>query len=242
MKPATLLLLAAIPAFILGVCSCGLENAITPPEHTRFLESTGTDASQRSERLPFEHAWRDPSVDISNYKHIVVRPVTTAYLRGEQWDASKSAAIPTKRAWQRRCNSLAAYWTKELNKAYSSPVCAYYKTTDTSKPGTLVIEVALTEVRFGPPAPADDPLAGKVGELTGPPLCAFEARIRDAATGKLIATVSDRRGPNMNSPAATKAAPALPNEAICDEWSRQLMEASNRDLFPKVKRRWLGIL
>jgi hypothetical protein len=49
--------------------------------------------------------------------------------------------------------------------------------------------------------------------------------VRDADTSKIIATVADRRETQTRSA-----------REIGDEWSRQLMETTNKELFPKVKR------
>ncbi len=195
------------------------------PEATRFLKSTGTDVTTQSERLPFQHAWRDPKVDISKYKNIVVRPVTSSFIKTENWKDSQSKFLPTKKRYTRRCEKLARYWTKSLNKAFSSPVCLFYKISDTSQPNTLILETALTEVRF-----AQNPLAA----------CSFEARVIDASSGKLIATVSDRRRPTVAALAGPKKSISKLNETICDEWSNELFKASNEELFPVVKRGLFG--
>ncbi len=245
MRSATLPQLAASAFLAFGLASCGLEKSATRAEPTRFLKSTGVDVSQKNARLPFEHSWRDPSADMTKYKYIVVRPVTTAYLRSDQWEASKSPLVKSKSAYLKRCNALASHWNKSLSKSFSDPLCMFYKTTDTSRPGTLVLEIALTEVRFSqnssvagtPPVPGE----GIVNAVTGPPLCAFESRTRDAATGKLVTTASDRRGPEIKIMGAESSTLAKPNEAICDEWSVQLMQRSNKEIFPTVKRKWFSI-
>jgi len=229
----------------LAVAGCGLKNADTGPEPTRFLKSTGVDHSGRIERLPFKQSWRDPKLVISKYKYIVVRPVTTAFLQTVQWEESKSPFVPDKRTYQRRCSALASYWSKSLNKAFSSPICVFYKTTDTSRPGTLILEVALTEVRFDPTAPQTlggaSPTGTVTSMLTGMPFCAFEARVTDAATGNVVSTAADRRGPDMKVIDSERKTSAAANEEICDVWSRQLMETSNIEIFPKVKRNWFSI-
>ncbi len=242
MKPAALPLLAVSVLVSLGLCGCGVERSVTRPEPTKFLKSTGTDMSQRSERLPFEHSWRNPKADMTKYKNIVIRPVTTAYLRTEKWEESKSALIPNRRAWLRRCNALARHWNKSLAQEFSSPLCMFYKTQDTSQPGTLILEVALTEVRFDRPAPAiTAPASGVISAVTGPPSCAFESRARDAATGQLVSTAADRRGPEIKVLPNEKQSFTKPNEEILDEWSRQLMQRSNTEIYTKVKRSWLSI-
>ena len=245
MKSSFLSTLAASILLPLGLGSCGLEKSTTRAEPTRFLKSTGVDPSLKIARLPFEHGYRNPSVDMAKYKYIVVRPVTTAYLRSEQWEESKSPVIRNKRAYLKRCNALASHWDKSLSKAFSSPLCMFYKTTNTSAPGTLILEIALTEVRFNPSAPTKGsptvPPGSIISAITGPPRCAFESRARDAATGKLITTASDRRGPEIVLIDTEPSKLAQPNEAICDEWSQQLMQRSNQEIYPTVKRKWFGI-
>ncbi len=221
-------LLAASLA-LLALSSCGLDQAVIPTEPTKFLTSTGTDTTHRIDRLPFQHSWRDQSVDISKYKNIVIRPVTTRYLRRDRWEASKSKEIPNQRAFERRAEDLARHFTRQLNIAFYDPICVFYKTTDTSKPNTLILEVALTEARF--PDPALKPL--------DIPLCAFEARVRDARTGKLFSTAADRRGPDLligdEKPRITD------NKEICSIWARQLMESSNKEIFAKVRRKIINV-
>lgn len=237
--PAVPLLLA------LALTGCGVEKSVTRQEPTKFLVSTKVDTSQHVARLPFAHSWRDPKVDMTKYKYIVVRPVTTEFLRSEKWEESKSALIPNKKAYLKRCTALARYWDKSLAKQFSSPVCMFYKTTDTNQPGTLILEPALTEVRFNNqlPTAGSDTITpgGVVSAVTGPPDCAFESRSKDASTGRLVSTAADRRGPEIKVIPNDKQSLTKPNEAICDEWSRQLMERSNIELFPKVKRSWFSL-
>lgn len=231
----------AIPAMLAFCLSgCGVKSALTRTEHTRFLQSTGVDVSQRVKRLPFEHSWRDPSLDLSNYKHITIRPVTTEYLRSDRWEESKSAMIPDKRAYLKQCRALARYWDKALNQQFSSPLCMFYKTTDTRQSGTLILEIALTEVRFDRSVQATGTSVASSGLSTSLPICAFEARTRDAATGKIVTTSADRRGPTMRIDSRTDKHFVTPNESICDEWASQLMQRSNVELFPTVKRKWFN--
>ncbi|MES2440680.1 MAG: DUF3313 family protein [Verrucomicrobiota bacterium] len=246
MKPATAARLAFSALIALGLGSCGVDPVTTRTEPTKFLKSTGTDMTQRVQRLPFEHSWRDPKVDITKYKNIVVRPVTTSFLDTAKWEDSKSGFIPTKRAYVKRCAALARYWNKSLNKSFSSPICMYYKTTDSGQANTLILEIALTEVRFDralPTAAGQPPVpAGSITSVvTGVPVCAFEARVRDAATGRLVSTAADRRGPELTVIDSDKNSFTRPNEKICDEWSDQLMKSSNIELFPKVRRSWFSL-
>lgn len=242
--PIARLSFAVATAVSLG--SCGIQKVTTAPEPSKFLQATGTDVSKQVERLPFQHSWRAPKVDLGKYKNILIRPVTTAFLRREPWQESKSSYVPNKRTYTRRCAKLARYWDRSLAKSFASPLCLFYKTTNAQTPNTLVLEIALTEVRFssGTPATKDAPAtpAGSLASVvTGLPFCAFEARVRDAATGKLIATVADRRGPKITVIESGKNTFSKSNEMICDEWADQLMKSPNIELFPKVHRSWFSL-
>jgi hypothetical protein len=225
MKPH---LIAAIAC--LALASCGIHHAVAPAKPTAFLTSTGTDTSVRISRLPFEHSWRDPDINITDYKNIVVRPVTVKYLHADEWERSKSADIPDQKAFEKRAATLARHFTKQLNIAFTDPICIFYKTTSTSKPETLILEVALTDAHF--PDTAASP-------LTKIPVCGFEARVLDAKTGKLVSTVSDRRGPDFHL--SGEDSHITYNEEICSIWARQLMEASNKEIFAKVRRKLIAV-
>lgn len=244
MNLTSLLALTASVVVPLLCTSCGLQSANTSEKPTQFLKNTKTDPSQKIARLPFQHSWKDPALDLSKYKYIVVRPVKLSYLRKDQWQESKSALIPNERAYLRRCDALASYWNKSLNKAFSDPLCTFYKTTDTMRPGTLVLEIALTEVRFNQTIPKKGakpvPAGNLIATITGGPICGFEAKTRDADTGKTVATASDHRGPEINVMEKPDTRLAQPNESICDDWSTQLMQSTNKDIYPTVKRKTFG--
>ena len=216
-------------AACLALSSCTIEQAAKPLEPTKFLLSTGTDVKEKITRLPFEHSWRDPELDISKYKNIVVRPVTVKYLHTENWERSKSAEIPDQKTFEKRARKLAEHFTKRLNVSFNDPICLFYKTTNTAKPDTLVLEVALTEAHF--PDPSEN--------LLDIPFCAFESKVTDARTGKLLVTAADRRGPDLHLQGEDTH--ITDNDEICSIWARQLMEASNKEIFANVRRKLITV-
>ncbi len=213
----------------LSLTACGVKNSIPGATHSAFLSSSGVPVNSHIARLPFQHSWRDPAVQIDQYKNIVVRPVTTRYLPAAQWINSKSPWIPTQRSFLRNSNKLATFWDASLKRSFSSPVCSYYLKQNPSEPKTLILEVALTEITFGRPDSTP---------IIAPPLVAFEARVTDAATGKIVATAADLRTDRLELRTLTKATLAAGNREICTQWSEQLMQATNRELFAKVKGSW----
>jgi hypothetical protein len=80
-----------------------------------------------------------------------------------------------------------------------------------------------------------------VNSAAASPVNAFELKVRDATTGKLVATAADRRGTKLKIVDFNKLTYDKPNKEICDEWSQQLMQATNKDLFPQVKRAWFSV-
>ncbi len=215
----------AAAIFLIGLTSCAVQKMTTPAPASAFLTATGADPSGKISRLPFDHSWRSATSDPTRYKNIVVRPVSITWLRKEQWGESVSEFVPDRKKYLKGCSKLASYWTKSLKKAFSSPICSYYITDNSSEPNTLILEVALTEVSFGTPP------AG-LGSM------AFEARVKDAATGKYIATAADRRATISKIADFNKDTYTRANHEILDQWSAQLMEASNKELFPTVKKSW----
>ena len=104
-----------VPAAVLitfGLTGCVLENAAPPT--TAFLTGTGSDLSATMSRLPFDHAWRASEVDFTQYTHIAIRPVTTAYLDHESWTDSQSPLIPTRKIYDDQVAELAKHWTRSL--------------------------------------------------------------------------------------------------------------------------------
>lgn len=225
MKP----FLFATAALALAHSNCAYQGTSSKPDVTAFLSESKVDTTAKIPRLPFDHAWRDPAADFSQYTHIVVRPVTTRYLDMTEWTKSQSPLVPDQKAYQSDVTALAGYWNKSLKQQFSSPVCSYYITDNTSRPRTLVLQVAITRTTFGHPS---DPAARTP---TTRPKVAFEATLRDAATGRVLASASDLRDlpfqiQDFNEQSFTRA-----NQQICDEWSRELMQATNKELFPKVR-------
>jgi hypothetical protein len=194
------------------------------------------------ERIPFDHCWRSPDADITKYNKIVVRPVTTSYLRRDEWANSLSTYIPDENAYTKRCNELAAHFGKSLRRSFSSPVSLFYLRDSAQDPGTLILEVALTEVTFGRPSGYVGSLAVPGGSLinsaAASPICAFEARLVDSDSGKVIATASDRRGTTLKIVDFNQLTYQKANQEICDQWAGQFMQAMNKELFPKVKKKY----
>lgn len=219
------------PLFITTLAAALALTACAPqgnPGPTPFLTSAGADTSARISRLPFKNSWRNPDIAVDHYTHIVVRPVTTRYLDSAAWQKSKSTLIPDQATYQAEAARLAKHWNSSLRQAFSDPLCVFYITGDTSRPNTLVLEVAITAASFGRPTDANT--------LATAPAVAFEARFLDASSGTILGSASDLRSLPFNAGEFDKKSLPAANQRICDAWSRQLMEATNKEIFPTVRR------
>jgi len=236
---------AAFAALVCPLTNCALQKSVTKQESTAFLRSAGVSPSSKIARLPFEHSWRDRKVDPNQYSRLVLHPVSLRYLRNEQWQQSESSFLTTKQAYQAQANDLAQYWNKSLVTAFGSPNNRLKLAHDTSVPGTLVAEIAITEIVFSHPDTYALSWALPGGGIAEgamfAPSVAFEAVVRDAATGKIVATAADRRSTKIKLVDFNRLTVAKPNREICDEWSQQFMQAFNKELFPSVKRSWVGL-
>jgi hypothetical protein len=109
-----------------------------------------------------------------------------------------------------------------------------------------VVQIAITEVVFGHPAANLGSYAVPGGSVAYAamfsPMVAFEARVTDGTTGQLVATASDRRTTKLKVIGLDKLSFTKSNIEICDEWAQEIMQAFNKEMFPAVKRSWVGIL
>lgn len=231
--------LAAI--LLCALSGCATEKLVKDAKRSSFLASTGTPTTGKIARLPFDHAWKSPSLDAAKYSRLVIAPVTLSHLRIGQWKDSASAQITSEAKYLQTAEELAAYWNQSLNRSFHGPGGRLEITRNPALPGTLILEIALTEIVFGHPgtyaASYAVPFGGVAESAMFSPTVAFEARVRDAATGKIVATASDRRGTRLKIVDFNRLTITKPNKEICDEWSLQLMEAFNKEMFPKVKKK-----
>jgi hypothetical protein len=56
----------------------------------------------------------------------------------------------------------------------------------------------------------------------------------------LLATASDRRSTKIKLIDFNKFTFTKSNKEICNEWSQQIMQAFNTEMFPTVKRSWFS--
>jgi len=222
---------------------CAAQRSLSKAEPTAFLRSSGAVNAGQMERLPFERAWKSPGLNLADYSKVLLRPVTTRYLRSGNWQESTSTYIASERDFRQHAADLARVWDANLLKAFADPANRFTLVSQ-PQPGTLIIEIALTEVVFGHPAASLASYAvpgGSVAMAMVSPSVACEMRIIDASTRKIVAAASDRRSTKIKLVDVNKLSFTKSNEEICAEWSVQAMQALNKEKFPVVKRNWVSL-
>jgi len=222
---------------------CAAQRTLSKAEPTAFLRSSGAVNAGQMERLPFERAWKSPGLNLADYSKVLIRPVTTSYLRSENWQESTSTFIASERDFRQHAAELARVWDATLRKAFADPANRF-TLVNQPRTGTLIIEIALTEVVFGHPAASLASYAvpgGSVAMAMVSPSVACEMRLIDASTQKIVAAASDRRSTKIKLVDLNKFSFTKSNEEICTEWSVQVMQALNKEKFPQVKRNWVSL-
>ena len=224
----------------IAITGCAWNREMTSAPPTQFLQSTGTPMTNKVKRLPFDHAWHAPDAKFKNYTHLVLKPISMAYLRDDQWKESASSMITSREKYLEFATEVARNWSVSLVNAFRSADNRFILTSDKSQPGTLVLEVAMTEVVFGRPetyAASWAVTGGGIAESAFlAPTMAFELRVLDGATGRVVATAADRRSTRIKLVDFNRFTITKANQEICNEWSRQIMQAFNKEKFPVVKR------
>ncbi len=203
-----------------------------PGTNTSFVNST---LLANDPTLPFHQVWKKPAFDKSRYTKLYVAPVNTSYmLQNTEWEGTAKASD-----FETDVEGLADYTRETIKKAFREDKRTRFAVLNapSNSPDTLVLEIAITEVvpskvvlnALGY-APFGIGLAIKgVRALADDrSTAAFEARIKDAATGEVVAMIADREA-EQNAVITVRGLTWFSHVyAMVDTWSQQLVELANR--------------
>ena len=216
---------------VLGVALSGCATKAGPARIVGFIPA---EQLSKPEDLPFHSAWRKPGVDWDRYTKIHVADINTDYLL----ETSEWAQEMDAEEFGEEAGKLASYTREEIIRSFQEDPENRFQVVENTGPDTLIAELALTEVV---------PSSRALGALGFAPYgvgtaikvfkaakdkrsyVAFEARVRDAETGEVLAMFADRE--------AEKAAPLSFNDVtwyghahnIIDDWAEQFVEIANQD-------------
>jgi hypothetical protein len=223
-----------------GGVGCAVQER-TKPIPVTFLEDR--DVSHTDKTLPFKHAWIDPNLPEESYTNVFFRKVTADTLPADAWEASKSTFLTKESEYKKLANDLAEYFKEELINAVSNYPKGVMTVVESPQPRGLIFDMAITELEFSHPIQKAGimlvPIPGSsvLFNAVSDPHVAFAARIYDAHTGKLIATLADRRFPPTRLLDVNRLTLSSSAREICQTWADIIAEGLNRERFADVPDR-----
>lgn len=202
-----------------------------PSEGTGFVPMQ---EMAKREDIPFHQAWVKAGVDWKKYNSVYIKDVDTQYLLQANW-------------WQRNMRqdkmeadvrAVAEYMKHQFEEAFRSDPQNRFRVMESPAQGCLILEMALTELVPSNPVLEALSLAAPYGsgvavqfaakETGAKATVAFEAKIRDAGTGEVLAMAADREQ-GKTAPVNLKALSWYKEaEGIIDDWADQFVQIANK--------------
>ncbi len=194
----------------------------------------------KMEDLPFNKSWVRDDLDWKNYHTIMVKPVSTQHLlSATSWQENFRQGRMKEDA-----HKVARYMEDRFKVAFHNDPKKHFQVVDYPQADTVTLELALTELvpsnvalEVLGYAPYGGGAAVKVLErATGAvSTVAFEARVKEAKTGKTLAMFADREQQKF-APVDLRALTWYGNaERIINEWADQFVEVVNKAPGEQVK-------
>jgi hypothetical protein len=223
-----------------GAIGCAVKERTNPLPHT-FLEDR--DITVVDKTLPFKHAWIDPELSEERYTNVWFRTVTASSLPKDSWEASKGTLLTKESEYRKLADELAEYFRQELVENVANYKDGVVSVVDSAQPRGLIFDIALTELEFSHPIQKAGfmlvpiPASSLVFNTVSDPHVAFAAKVYDAESGKLIATLADRRFPPTRLLDVNRLTLSSSAREICDTWAEIIAEGLNRERFADVPDR-----
>lgn len=236
-------ILTVIVAASLG---CAASRKIETLPLTPFLDIPGVDKTSKLSNIPFDHSWVRDKFDGRKYNKFIVAPVSTAYLNNNGQLESTSAFITTKEAYDEEVKKLAEYATQTFRKAFEEDERKRVQIVDVPGPGTLNLEIALSQVVFGHPGvyagsfASPLPGTGVLASAVTQPTVAFEFRLKDSVTGEVVATAADRRTPKIRIVDFNQLTATSSCRDIADAEAEVLADVIANGRFVKTRASWFS--
>jgi len=185
---------------------------------------------QKSDDLPFDAYWSDPEVNLTSYSKVYIAPVDTSHLLAQGWWDKVNISFDVKES----ADKLAGTFQKDMVEGFTDYEGKKYQVVDVPDNETLVVELALVEV-----VPAKvwlnlvtELFVGGLDEGT----TAFEGRLRDGKTRKVIAEMKDREYGQMSLISVADLQWYAHSRHTLSRWSDFLPEVINRKPGEKISK------
>jgi hypothetical protein len=192
--------------------------------------------------LPFQRSWIKPGFDKQKYNKLYVAPVNTEYmLKMTEWQQGVR-----KEDFEKDLAKLAVFTQDAIKKAFREDPRHRMQVLDapTADPDALIVEIAIIEVVPSKVAlnalgyaPFGIGLTINAVRMVAKDTstCAFEGRVRDAATKDIVATMADREAQQLALVSVRGLTWYSNAETIITQWSKQFVEVANRKPGETVK-------
>ena len=222
-------LAAVILGFSIMLSGCAAMKA-APSTGAGFVP-TGQMGPQ--EGLPFQKVWFKKDVDFKGYKSIYIPAVNTTHLLESNWWQQNFR----QGQMQEDLAAMAQYMRDEFKTAFANDPSRRYQVVEAPQKDSLTLELALTELvptnvalSVLEYAPYGGGVAVRVMEKATGAQCtvAFEAKMKDAATGDLLAMFADRQMKKIRIVDFKAFTWYANGREIIREWAEQFVKLSNR--------------
>jgi membrane protein implicated in regulation of membrane protease activity len=227
-KLSKLCVLLSLCALTISLAGCKAEEAPS----AGFVDPSNM---SKDPSLPFQRSWIKTDFDKSKYTKIYIAPVNTDYMLSmTDWQQGARRAD-----FEQDVANLAVFAQNAIKKAFREDPKQRFQVLDapTSDPDTLILEVAIVEVvpskvvlnALGY-APFGIGLSINAVRFIAKDTstCAFEARVRDAATQEIVATMADREAQQFAVVTVRGLTWYANAETIITQWAGQFVEIANR--------------
>lgn len=228
-------------ALSLFASACAVKERLDPPPRT-FLEDVSFE--HKMANLPFDHSWLVPDSDDRQYDSVYVAPISIERLPEDAWKRSAEIGVRSKKEYKKEAQRIATYFHERLIVELTKVKNPRLKVVTEPSESSLVVTIVLTELELSHPltraAALAAPLPGvdmALNAITDPHV-AFSARLTDASSDELIATVADRRYPPLRIIDLNKLFVRSSAREIVSDWSKELAQAIQLDRLTNVDRTW----
>jgi hypothetical protein len=205
---------------------------VEPAPNAGFIERPSRQVKRAD--LPFQKVWIKPGFDKSSYQELVVAPVNTQYMLKMDW-MHKITSVNLISDIKKDIEELAQYFQDQVIMEFKTDPNHRFQVIESPgqhKLKALRLELALIEVDPSEPVlhalgwmvPGGGTAAGVVNQRRA----AFEGRLRDLQTNKVVATFADRDMQDAGPLDLTRLTWYGPAKGIMDRWAEQFVQIANR--------------
>lgn len=217
-------------AVCVGLSGCASMKA-APSQGAGFVPM---DELANREDLPFNKVWIKDNVDWDQYKMIHIKDINTMYLMKASWWQKNFR----REDMQQDVVKIAVYMKDQFTQAFKKDPMKRFEVVNKPLPGSLTLEMALTELVPSNPVLEAVSIAAPYGggvavqavakESGAKATVAFEGKLMDSATGAVLAMFVDREQGKV-APINLRALSWYgESEKIINEWADQFVQVANK--------------